>query len=972
MKAERSTFKAPKHGNPRSGLSKHERDSFVNASAFTQPYPGVSHGTAVNLVLPKAMPQAGTHNKQKNISFSNEYVGATTSRLKHELRYVDDGFSVVDEGSLDNLIAKYKLEEDKAYPHLVLSVAKLRFQEQHYTMSEGFPKSYFWIQQSLILGPDFANKYTKSVYYARMHALNGTPFALPEDALYSIKWSGTQSIFQPHDFPYWDEDVDDIEYMFTGQQKVNEDDLKLLYDATCSVVKEVMDGYGTPMPPPHSHLFTPGPGKAYVMEEKTVDSYIADTKPKYDYFGTTLLGKRVKIPKKPGETRDGVVLFPPSRRSLRKVNWYLAWVANKLDNCPYGKDMDYVSDLLDKFHLNKKYFYQRDIEKCGLTLPIEVVRTVNRAVFDMLGLQEEGDLADLLFRQPVLHDYSTGECVQRLPVRGHFLGMWSEGTTILQYAIHKMNPYSDKVMFSAINDDQLAGCRSGNTLECYAEADREQLARLFIPFKLKKTFISVGALLYLEETRGVHSEKHVIWEKSAFNALAAHSITQAKSYVNGLSYSAPELTNFTHPLRTLVLHFGYEFFEGEEVMPYMFGGWVTPVSWGCDASYDSYESLPTQIRAYWAIQKTAPHADKSTKMYPTTSWGREIQSALIKNEKPSDMIVSLVTTNGSMDALDSLYGDVFKTFSKTKRYYAALTKRRTKVYKSADAMEDIHPHWYARHPNSVIRFGCAAEGNPIDVAFTRTMDVSRAIDITYVLLNEMNVLRLSDKFLSSVKYSKKERWYIEKGYSPLIITGPGTTYWDRFHGIPEFFFKTGDFRPLLEAYMTQRKIITSHPESSINLDGMALCKYMPVSLGNALMLRETFSHMFIEELIAEMKEHFDKFMDNNSQYTISRYWRIVENAVDDAHNDDRASVCDEETFEESMLTPEVFNLFNDEMIEASDEEFRFTEEGWELPISMDIDSIATEDIFDGEIEEVGSEPSWTIDADPYSIADDPY
>jgi len=834
-------------------------------------------------------------------------------------------------------------------------------------MSKGFQPYYWWLGQSLILGPEFASKYAKSVYYARMDALNGTPFTKPDDVLFAINWEGTHSVFSPSDFPYWDEEVDDIEYMFVPRNEPEQTYLDDLYNAVCGVVRDIMQGYGAPMEPPSSYLFTPGPGKAYVFEEKTVDSYVADMDPKYDYFGTTLVAKRVKIPKKPGETRDGVVLFPPSRRSLRKVNWYLAWVANKLENCPYGKDMDYVNMLLDSFYENKKYFYQRDIEKCGLTLPHTVIATVNKAVFDTLGLEDIGQLAAQLFGQPVLHDYSSGEMQQRLPTRGHFLGMWSEGTTILQYALHRMNPYGSKVMFTSINDDQLSGCRSGEIMSLYADADRDMLARFHIPFKMKKTFISVGGLLYMEETRGVRSEKRVIWEKSAYNALAAHSIAQAKAYVNGLSSSAPDETDFTAPLGVLVNHFGYEFYQGEEVQPYLFGGWFTPYKSGCDATYDSYVSLYEQIRAYWSVTDNALVKVRTTKEYPTTSWGREIQAALLSKDRASDMIVSLVTTNGSQAALDSLYGDVFKTFSRTRRYYDKLAKERRQTYNSAESRRDIHPGWYARHPNSIIRFGCKTEGSPLDVAFTRTMDIGRAIDITYVILNDMNILRVSDKYLKSVKYSKKERWYLEKGYSPLIITGPGPVYWDRFHGMPEFFYKTGDFRPLQEAWTSKGWIITSHPESDKNLDGMAICAHIPVSLGNALMLREEFHEWFIDNLIAEYKDHFGSWIADNQKYTVSKYWRIVENVVDDTplQGDDYEEYP---VSAEMLQMPEIVPSGLPSII-GSDDEFQFDENGWQLPISTEYESDSDGECYDVGFNDNGSQRSWSINGEPESIMD---
>jgi hypothetical protein len=384
------------------------------------------------------------------------------------------------------------------------------------------------------------------------------------------------AIYRVGFFPFWEEETDDIEYMFTKLTSHIDGDLleRLEYHASelsRQLVPDEEMAYGPSptdifIPSSASNLdvsVEPPKGKpGYKLEQESWSEFEIQKK---------FVCKRTKIPKQPSEVRDAIMPTPESRYTHRVLSWYLKRGCKRLRCCEWQHSVDDTIMQVESELAHHPWTYQRDFTKSGLMIPHVVLDKFFAGWF-----ARRPDLyiaASDFYTTVAMWDDSTS--TWREPVRGHCLGFFTEGTTLLQMILHLLAKELAEVEDTRVhlfNDDHLSLFLSEHDVLKYAAADHQICAALSLMIKEKKTFIAFNSAQYLEEywIRGVHIPKaSPPWEVEHTFAV---NIRHAKEYVAAIScqYKVdPAL------LSVAVDFWGEEFFPNEVQVPYEFGGWIS-------------------------------------------------------------------------------------------------------------------------------------------------------------------------------------------------------------------------------------------------------------------------------------------------------------------------------------------------------------------------------------------------------------
>lgn len=551
------------------------------------------------------------------------------------------------------------------------------------------------VEFSLIYGPSAAEKLNDwwKVNRAKWLKIN-TLDANDENPLFS------ETDFKGH-FParfliFWEEESLDYQYLFQETPEIEPEILTLL-DNALNIIKEKYFKPEDLNVKPSDYYHACGSTALDFSNESTEPEWSLEFDQPVEKE-RCLTGKRSLAPKRPGETREIIIATPGSRLTIRYLNTVLAKLVKRLPFSPYGKNRKDLEEILHIFS-RRLYFYMRDISKCGLTLPHILIKRVFQIIysdypeFKNLGLDFFSNIRIL-----------NADLEWDRPTRGHGLGWFNEGTTILQYALNLVvcAYIGQKTpLYSALNDDQLAAFRDKEEADSYAAADIEICDKLHIPVSRSKTGVSEN-FYYLEEyykdgefiTKDNQTSLAILGAKDAIN------ICHAKAYVNCLIMTQdwPLKEPVKAALTEVITHWGYEFYPLEYTNPYFFGGWITPFSNSLDISLQCQQGLNGEREACYACLAHPSKGEIKLDKYPHLAFGREIGAQLIVEEP--NLKIDWVGLFGNAESLKKHFSNTLNDWKGFFKFWSNAAKLRQERFKNTPEGYFPETDWYEHHPNS--------------------------------------------------------------------------------------------------------------------------------------------------------------------------------------------------------------------------------------------------------------------------------
>jgi hypothetical protein len=330
-------------------------------------------------------------------------------------------------------------------------------------------------------------------------------------------------------------------------------------------------------------------------------------KERHNSFSTKgLKGRRVLAQTGPGTCRDTVVLPVDQVNSVSLIEKQCMLICEKLLYSEYRRDFDKINKNIDDFYEKYFYFYDRDIEKEGITKPREFIQVILDTLEEKYPNFPAWEYKGIYSSYTLLVEDGEDRMIEHKMERGHGLGMGNALTTIMQVVLfHLMterlaeeDDVSDEISGMFYNDDGCVGCMNEATLNTIEDIDAEICLDYQVRRKDKKTHSGMGAVFLENYWRLNRKESYLrYFELLAFSCT---NITSAKSFFNSFV-----ITQYYENIMEDLLNFwGYEFFPTENRHPYSFGGWVSPNFKSLNLSF--YEEKPMvcyeSLRAYYTIK----------------------------------------------------------------------------------------------------------------------------------------------------------------------------------------------------------------------------------------------------------------------------------------------------------------------------------------------------------------------------------
>jgi hypothetical protein len=553
------------------------------------------------------------------------------------------------------------------------------------------------LRTSLVLGPDFFTLYKdarKDGYKKGINAFD--PESLDSFLMNGEKtsdfWSGPDSWFDMRFSIFWELKSEDLAYSFYEGVGYTDD---AVLSELVRTVSDMFEGQKVEELPLVG-LYESSSSKALNTSDldKTVPEWLLTYKnPEYDQASADFFVKEVQIPKCPGETRDGAVVSPSTKKALKQVNMAIMLLLKdnkhaktRTPMCMNSEEFDHQLDQMSRFY----YWYCRDYEKIGLSLPFTVICAVLQGLYNATGYEPFWE-GQKFFSNPKVY---TLEKEILSTVRGFFLGMFNEGMTIVQLALDvmvrdKMDSYS-RPRALVLNDDSVFGFRHLNVLKEYVEEDRTLSLALNIPWKEAKSFASSEGFVFCEEYYlfDEKEEKTLLPKYAIQRAYYMPTIRRAKQLVNAIA-RCWDLDTST--IRNVMAFWGWEFYEEETSKPYELGGWLPFISDGFNLALRMSEWTTQESSALYAVDSYVKPKG-TVGITPTTTLGRIINAYNVDK-------LQRLNTAEEFD-LSDLFGD--KTSLGNKRMMSITGKDRSQYYFLQEQRDVLKKYrWAVRNRNLI-------------------------------------------------------------------------------------------------------------------------------------------------------------------------------------------------------------------------------------------------------------------------------
>lgn len=339
-------------------------------------------------------------------------------------------------------------------------------------------------------------------------------------------------------------------------------------------------------------------------------------------FSTSpLKGRRTVIQIGPGNVRDTVVLPLDQVNTIRFLDAQIWEILSLMSGHAMVKDADLQRRIISEFESHSNFFYCRDLQKEGLTKPRELLTAMLEV------LQERYPYMECFRYKSIYEGYTLLVDNEEVGLaRGHGLGMANALTTLMNIVIFHLTideiwrheSVEGRVDSLSYNDDFVAGFETENDLESYYSYEDDVLDRYGLMRKPEKSFKGHKSFVFLEVYYPSRlNRKESYYRREVLNSLSCSNIVHAKELINSLSSVAqPEI--LTCYLAEIISKFGFEFFPGEERLPFTLGGWIgyrfRNVSLDLKVYFDSNEHYDARVlRSYKAAQTSVNMVKRGAK-----------------------------------------------------------------------------------------------------------------------------------------------------------------------------------------------------------------------------------------------------------------------------------------------------------------------------------------------------------------------
>lgn len=599
----------------------------------------------------------------------------------------------------------YSLEWEEVRPHVALMLERLTFQKKHYNVQGPSPKKM--VEDSLALGPHFTAQWAKKWKQGRFDWARVERVDVDLEDRDTMEFPSYDRVYAPYFFIFWKEECDDWKYMFMGKPDADVELLKELEDEVARLSLKYLPSGDFSVP--DEVVWRPSSSNAFDGESVTEPEWVMEfDHPESDVMTDRLEFCRGFAMKRPSETRDIGTLTPASLRLHREIMFPLQMACRNIKGCVYGRDQSYIRKTVEELGSSNRWFYMRDYTKSGMTVPHHVIRAVFLGFYRRK--PELGEKAAKAFERQVLHIKIGEEMVAKHPDTGSPLGMFVEGFTLLQYAMHNltMSGLHGKIDFNATNDDMVACSMNEESIREYTTRDVILQQDLGMDMKVSKSGISELRFFYCEE----YWDGDYIMEKDSLCTLAligckyAINIVHAKELANSILMSfAPWSPMVKVAMHVVISAYEVEFDEREKTWPYLFGGWWPCYRDGLDTSIEWREGDFYADAAYWACRE---HARKRTKLRvdPPLAYGRKKHILLLEEPPSLQDWISLVPLFGTKSTLQDYYSLITRNPRNLKKKYVdCYIQRQSKfirITRGSEEMPSVPLGYIQRHPNTVI------------------------------------------------------------------------------------------------------------------------------------------------------------------------------------------------------------------------------------------------------------------------------
>ena len=428
-------------------------------------------------------------------------------------------------------------------------------------------------------GPAFAEWLKKARFYSFAWKTSEGAHDIPEEYVLP-DYRGYDSIFRETELIHWKEETSDFQYAFIPVGEIREESLfkstfkelleevlpKCKFPETISTLDWIKATRG----------FDPSTGKNLCTR---------DTMRNLKKIGQGWYGKRTIIRPFPGGIRDTVI---PDPDTLAKIKLCGNIFKEILEHTPESGMSSRLDSRFERV-ISRKLFTHLDLKKAGLTFP--------RRLFILLAevLDEYG--FETWFIKDIESIYVDVEGDVFSTKRGFCLGWMNEALTlaiiVLLRAMRKS--YGLSFDFIVYNDDLVIGDQDQDS-ETYLELFRFACKEFFNSFQIflsEKKCFSSRAVQFLEEYRyqedyyNLDMEKRQVATALFAKSLCSHYIWKAKMYASVAFEIYPNESMLWECIAR-----GRETTKvPEKDLPYIAGGWYTPIVNGLDNSLENERDL---------------------------------------------------------------------------------------------------------------------------------------------------------------------------------------------------------------------------------------------------------------------------------------------------------------------------------------------------------------------------------------------
>jgi hypothetical protein len=631
-----------------------------------------------------------------------------TESLRTQLRPVkwteDLGFEAARQFRKNYDVSSIKNEEVRN--HAALMLERLTFQKVHYRCDGPTPQ--WMVEQSLLQGPRFTAAWASAWKEGRFKWTECERIEPVEKKEFEIEFNNYNTTYPPFFFIFWEEDSDDWEYMMRDTPFSDPETLEQLQIEVAALSEELISEEDLAVVPDEV-IYNPVSSNGFENAERSRPEWEIEFKsPEQDDISDHLVFLRGQARKRPSEVREIGTMTPQSMRAHRRIMYPMQKACRRIPDCVYGRDQGFIKSQVEVLGKHNNWFYMRDYAKSGMTIPHAVRNAVLAGFY-----QRRPDLVakyTFAFDKQVLHIKEGDSIKQVRPTNGMPLGMFVEGFTLLQYAVHRIisRTLGYNLKFSATNDDMIVASRSEDKLREYVIHDMFIQSDLGMLVKATKSGICHNRFFFCEEYWDYDHlmSKEVLTVMSLLGAKYAINIVHAKELVYSILLSYPYRTEMVKKaISEVQTCYEYEFTDQEISWPYLFGGWVPHVRDGLDISVEWRNGDAYADAAYWACREKPKHK-RNLENFPTLTYGRKKQIRLLKRPEHESDYLSLIPLFGTKGALEDYYTLLSRRPASLRRYYHELFIARQRCYvqinKGTREPPAVMDGYLRRHPNSVI------------------------------------------------------------------------------------------------------------------------------------------------------------------------------------------------------------------------------------------------------------------------------